>query len=252
VGTVQRAPVTGVVLLVALLTVVQGAVGLGAVGWTAGLVAATTGAALLAVGLHRTGTTRFGPANVVTLVRATLGQAVAALVAASFVGLDQRALLVTLAAVALALDLVDGRVARRTGSVTALGARFDMETDAFLILVLSIAAGPVVGWWVLAIGLARYALLLAEGVWPWLQVPVRRRYWRKVVAGVQGVTLAFVVSGLVPTVAASALLLGALGLLAESFGRDVVWLSRRHHALASYRRASAVPPVVQLARTTGG
>jgi phosphatidylglycerophosphate synthase len=252
VGTVQRAPVTGVVLLVALLTVVQGAVGLGAVGWTAGLVAATTGGALLAVGLHRTGTTRFGPANVVTLVRATLGQAVAALVAASFVGLDQRALLVTLAAVALALDLVDGRVARRTGSVTALGARFDMETDAFLILVLSIAAGPVVGWWVLAIGLARYALLLAEGVWPWLQVPVRRRYWRKVVAGVQGVTLAFVVSGLVPTVAASALLLGALGLLAESFGRDVVWLSRRHHALTSYRRASAVPPVVQLARTTGG
>ena len=251
-GTVQRAPVTGVVLLVALLTVVQGAVGLGAVGWTAGLVAATTGGALLAVGLHRTGTTRFGPANVVTLVRATLGQAVAALVAASFVGLDQRALLVTLAAVALALDLVDGRVARRTGSVTALGARFDMETDAFLILVLSIAAGPVVGWWVLAIGLARYALLLAEGVWPWLQVPVRRRYWRKVVAGVQGVTLAFVVSGLVPTLVASALLLGALGLLAESFGRDVVWLSRRHHALTSYRRASAVPPVVQLARTTGG
>ena len=251
-GTVQRAPVTGVVLLVALLTVVQGAVGLGAVGWTAGLVAATTGGALLAVGLHRTGTTRFGPANVVTLVRATLGQAVAALVAASFVGLDQRALLVTLAAVALALDLVDGRVARRTGSVTALGARFDMETDAFLILVLSIAAGPVVGWWVLAIGLARYALLLAEGVWPWLQVPVRRRYWRKMVAGVQGVTLAFVVSGLVPTLVASALLLGALGLLAESFGRDVVWLSRRHHALTSYRRASAVPPVVQLARTTGG
>ena len=264
-GTVQRAPVTGVVLLVALLTVVQGAVGLGAVGWTAGLVAATTGGALLAVGLHRTGTTRFGPANVVTLVRATLGQAVAALVAASFVGLDQRALLVgerramvdVLAHAGapdygLALDLVDGRVARRTGSVTALGARFDMETDAFLILVLSIAAGPVVGWWVLAIGLARYALLLAEGVWPWLQVPVRRRYWRKVVAGVQGVTLAFVVSGLVPTLVASALLLGALGLLAESFGRDVVWLSRRHHALTSYRRASAVPPVVQLARTTGG
>jgi phosphatidylglycerophosphate synthase len=253
VGTVQRAPVTGLVLLVALLTVVQAVVGLGAVGWTAGLVASTTGAALLAMGLHRTGTTRFGPANVVTLVRATLGQAVAALVAASFAGLDQRALLVSLAAVALALDLVDGRVARQTGSVTALGARFDMETDAFLILVLSIAAGPVVGWWVLAIGFARYALLLAEGVWPWLRVPVRRRPWRKVVAGVQGVTLALVMSGLAPTVVASALLLVALGLLAESFGRDVVWLSRRHHALTVYRRASAaVPSVVQLARTTGG
>jgi phosphatidylglycerophosphate synthase len=253
VGTVQRAPVTGVVLLVALLTAVQSALGLGAVGWMAGLAASTTGAALLAVSLHRTGTTRLGPANIVTLVRATLGQAVAALVAASFAGLDHRGLLVSLTAVALALDLVDGRVARGTGSVTALGARFDMETDAFLILVLSLAAWPVVGWWVLAIGLARYALLLAEGVWPWLRVPVPRRQWRKVVAGVQGVTLAFVVSGLVPTVVGAALLLVALGLLAESFGRDVVWLSRRHHGMTAYRRASAaVPSVVQLARTTGG
>jgi phosphatidylglycerophosphate synthase len=253
VGTVQRAPVTGVVLLVALLTAVQGALGLGAVGWMAGLAASTTGAALLAVSLHRTGTTRLGPANIVTLVRATLGHGVAALVAASFAGLDHRGLLVSLTAVALALDLVDGRVARGTGSVTALGARFDMETDAFLILVLSLAAWPVVGWWVLAIGLARYALLLAEGVWPWLRVPVPRRQWRKVVAGVQGVTLAFVVSGLVPTVVGAALLLVALGLLAESFGRDVVWLSRRHHGMTAYRRASAaVPSVVQLARTTGG
>ena len=127
-----------------------------------------------------------------------------------------------------------------------------METDAFLILVLSIAVGPVVGWWVLAIGFARYALLLAEGVWPWLRVPVGPRPWRKVVAGVQGVTLAFVVSGLVPPLVASALLLVAMGLLAESFGRDVVWLSRRHHALTAYRRASATVPSVQLARTTGG
>ncbi len=251
-GTVQRAPVTGLVLLVALLALVQGAVGLGAVGWTAGLAASAISAALLAVGLHRTGTTRFGPANVVTLVRGTLGQAVAALVAASFAGLDHRTLLMSLTVVALVLDLVDGRVARLTRSVTALGARFDMETDAFLILVLSVAAGPVVGWWVLAIGFARYALLLAERLWPWLRVPVPRRHWRKVVAAVQGVTLAFVVSGLVPTVAASALVLVALGLLAESFGSDVIWLSRRHQALTRYGRASAGPSVVQLARTTGG
>jgi phosphatidylglycerophosphate synthase len=253
VGTVQRAPVTGVVLTVVLLTVLQGAVGLDAIGWTIGLVASTVGAVLLAVGLHRTGTTRFGPANVVTLVRAALGQAVAALVAASFAASDHRGLLVSLTAVALVLDLVDGQVARRTGSVTALGARFDMETDAFLILVLSIAAGPVVGWWVLAIGLARYALLLAERVWPWLRVPVPRRQWRKVVAAVQGVTLAVVVSGLLPSGETAALVLVALGLLVESFGRDVVWLSRRHLGLTAYQRALApVPSVVPLARTTGG
>ncbi len=139
--TVQRAPVSGLVLVVALLTAVQATVGLGAVGWVVGIGTGTAAAVLLALALHRTRTTRFGPANVVTLVRAALGQAVAALVAASSVGTDHRTLLVGLAAVALALDAVDGQVARRTRSATALGARFDMEADAFLILVLSVAAG---------------------------------------------------------------------------------------------------------------
>ena len=36
------------------------------------------------------------------------------------------------------LDAVDGHVARRTGTATAFGARFDMEVDAFLIVVLSV------------------------------------------------------------------------------------------------------------------
>ena len=40
------------------------------------------------------------------------------------------------------LDAVDGQVARRTGTVSALGARFDMEVDAFLILVLSVYVAP--------------------------------------------------------------------------------------------------------------
>ena len=253
--TVQRAPVAAVVLLVALLAVFQATVGLGVVGWTVGLVASATAAALLAVALHRARTTRFGPANGVTLVRATLGQAVAALVAASFTGVDHRGLLLGLTALALVLDAVDGRVARRTHSVTRLGARFDMETDAFLILVLSVAAGPLVGWWVLAIGFARYALLLAERGLPWLRVPVPPRYWRKVVAAVQGVTLAVVVTGVLPSVEAVALLLAALGLLAESFGRDVVWLVRRHTARTRRPLTStppvAIPTAVPLARTSG-
>ena len=225
--TVQRAPVSGLVLVVALLAAIQATVGLNAVGWAVGLVVATTATVLLAVALHRAGTTRFGPANVVTLVRASLGQVVAALVAASFAGLDHRGLLVSLTALALALDAVDGRVARRTRSVTPLGARFDMEADAFLILVLSVAAGPVVGWWVLAIGFARYALLLAERVWRWLRAPVPPRYWRKVVAAIQGVSLAVVVSGLLPDGRGVMLLFVALVLLAESFGQDIVLAAPR-------------------------
>jgi phosphatidylglycerophosphate synthase len=252
VRTVQRAPVSGLALLVALLTAIQVSVGLGAAGWAVGLLAGTTAATLLARALHRSGTTRFGPANVVTILRLTLGQAVAALVAAAFTGLDHRALLVGLTVLALLLDAVDGQVARRTGSVTRLGARFDMEADAFLILVLSLSAAPVVGWWVLAIGFARYALLLAERGWPWLRVPVPPRYWRKVVAAIQGVTLAVVVGGALPVVAAVVLLVGALGLLAESFGRDVVWLARRHRLMTTSPVVAPWPDLARLARTTGG
>ena len=54
-------------------------------------------------------------ASWVTLARATLAVGVAALAADSFTHDIPVALLVTLAAVALCLDAVDGWVARRTG-----------------------------------------------------------------------------------------------------------------------------------------
>ena len=68
---------------------------------------------------------------------------------------------------ALVLDSVDGRVARRTASTTAVGARFDMEVDAFLILVLSAYVVQSVGLWVLTIGAARYAFVAAGWLLPW-------------------------------------------------------------------------------------
>ena len=227
--TVQRAPVAAVVLLVALLAVFQATVGLGVVGWTVGLVASATAAALLAVALHRTRTTRFGPANGVTLVRATLGQAVAALVAASFTGVDHRGLLLGLTALALVLDAVDGRVARRTRSVTRLGARFDMETDAFLILVLSVAAGPpgrLVGPGHRVRPVRVAARRARSAVAPRTVHPATGARW----SPRSRASLAVVVTGVLPSVEAVALLLASLGLLAESFGRDVVWLIRRHTA----------------------
>ena len=93
------------------------------------------------------------------------------------------------------LDAVDGQVARRTGTVSALGARFDMEVDAFLILVLSVYVAPAVGWWVLAIGAARYAARGApSGCCRGCARPVPPRYWRKVVAAVQGIVLAVAAS----------------------------------------------------------
>jgi phosphatidylglycerophosphate synthase len=168
-----------------------------------------------------------GPANQVTSTRALLALVVALMVAIAPVSALPAGVLVGTATLALALDWVDGQVARRTGTVTAFGARFDMEVDAFLILVLSVYVARSFGAWVLLIGLARYLLLAAEQAWPWLRRPVPPRYWRKAVAAIQGIVLTVAASGLLPHELVATALVGALLLLAESFGRDVLWLARR-------------------------
>ena len=95
----------------------------------------------------------------------------------------------SLAALALALDAVDGWVARRTRTTATLGAHFDGEVDAFLILILSVYVARSAGAWVLAIGAARYAFLAAGWLLPWMREPLPPRYWRKVVAATQGIVL---------------------------------------------------------------
>ena len=124
------APAAGLVAQVLLLAVLAGNPGLGAAGEIIGIACAVTIAAALARGLARGPGGRLGPASWVTLARATLAVGVAALAADSFTHDTPVALLVTLAAIALALDAADGWVARRTGTATALGARFDGEVDA--------------------------------------------------------------------------------------------------------------------------
>jgi len=165
-----------------------------------------------------------GPADWVTLARATLAVGVAGLVAGSFRQPVAVPLLVSLAAVALVLDAVDGWVARRTRT-TAAGARLDGEVDAFLILVLSIYVARTVGVWVLAIGAARYVFLAAGWIAPWLCAPLPPRFWRKVVAATQGVVLTVTTAGLLSPALTSVVLILAAALLAESFGRDVWWLA---------------------------
>jgi hypothetical protein len=128
------------------------------------------------------------------------------------------------------LDAVDGRVARARGTVSRLGAAFDMETDALLILVLSVYVAPAVGAWVLLIGLARYLLLAATAVWPWLGGPVPPRPWAKIVAALQGVVLAVAAADVLPTPVIQVALGACLVLLTESFGRQVVVLWRGRHA----------------------
>ena len=170
-----------------------------------------------------------GPANRVTTLRATLVVPVAALMLHPDV-LDERAAwwIITLSAAALLLDGVDGRVARRTGSASAFGARFDMELDAALLLSLSVLVWQSgrVGPWVLAIGGIRYAFVLAASVWPVLGGQLPRSGRRKAVCAVQGVALLVALGPTVPAEVAVRAAALALALLVWSFAVDVGWLVR--------------------------
>ena len=200
--------------------------GLAVAGWIAGLATGLAAAALLAAARMRSDQPFLHPADWVTLTRAVLVAGVAGLVADSSSRPVPVTALVTLCIVALVLDAVDGQVARRTGTATVLGARLDGEVDAFLILLLSIAVSRDYGRWVLAIGAARYALLLAGWLIPWLAAPLPPRYWRKVVAAVEGIVLTVAVSGVLSRLVGMIAVAIALLLLVESFGRDVIWLYR--------------------------
>ncbi len=170
---------------------------------------------------------RLGPASRVTLARAMLAAGVAVLAVDSFAHETPVALLVALAAVALVLDAVDGPVARRTGTATAMGARFDGEVDAFLIAALSVYVAPEYGAWVLAIGAARYVFMAGEWLLPWMRAPLPPRRWRRVVAAIQGIVLTVAAAGVLPHTLMQALLAGALVLLAASMGECAWWLWRR-------------------------
>jgi phosphatidylglycerophosphate synthase len=230
--------------LVVLLAVLEAAPGTGLLGWATGLACGLVLCVAAARCAASGGVPSFGPADLVTLARATLSCGVAALVADSFVdagSVGTQSAIVGIATVALLLDAVDGRVARLTGTVSGFGARLDGEADAFLMLVLSLfVAGPVVAGsaragalaiGVLGIGAMRYLFAMAGCVLPWMTAQLPPRYWRKVVTATAGVSLVFAAADVAAPEATYAALGIALALLLESFGRDVWWLWR--HRLGS-------------------
>ncbi len=216
----------GVPSTVVVVGALDASAGVGGPGWIAGLISGWGAVAVFAVARRRRGAA-MGPADWVTLVRALLVAGVAALAAGPQPHGRVQLTLVVVSSIALVLDAVDGQVARRTATSSGLGARFDGEVDAYLILWLSVAVSTVYGPWVLAIGLVRYAFLVAGWGVPWLAATLPPRYWRKVVAAVQGIVLTVAVSGLLPRAVGMTAVAVAMVLLAESFGHDVLWLYRR-------------------------
>jgi len=232
---------------VALLVVLSLVIGLGPAGWLTGIAFTVIGWAALAVALRQFGMARFGPADLVTLTRAVLVGGVTALVVDAVERADFLPPLIVLASVALAMDAIDGWVARRTGTASTFGARFDMEIDAFLILVLSAYVATRFGVWVLAIGVLRYAFVAAMRVLPWLRAPLAPRMSSKAVAAAQGIVLTVVAAGLLPALPSAILTGFALAALVWSFTHDIVWLYR-HRAVAPVAVAGPAERAVEVPR----
>jgi phosphatidylglycerophosphate synthase len=169
------------------------------------------------------------PADRVTLSRAALASGCAAMTTLALLGPApvRNGWLFALTVLTLLLDAVDGPVARRTGTATEAGGRLDMEVDAGVLVVLSIAVATALGWWVLLIGAMRYLYVVATWVRPGLSAPVPRSRFRVVVAGLQGAVLAAALAPFVPTALAAVAVAVALGLLVVSFASQARDVERR-------------------------
>jgi phosphatidylglycerophosphate synthase len=202
--------------------------------WVAGTVYGVVLGIVLAAALRRSRHV-LGPADRITLARAALVGIIVALVAGRTTAGPT---LIAVGSVALLLDGVDGKVARRTRTCSQFGARFDMEVDAFLILVLSLHVAFSLGPWTLAIGGMRYAFVAVSWAAPWLRAELPSSFARKTVAASQGIILVAAGSGVLSYALSAASVAGALALLTWSFGRDIAWLwlnREERHAARSTR-----------------
>ena len=134
---------------------------------------------------------------------------------------------------AVALDGVDGWLARRQRIASDFGARFDMEIDALLILVLAILVSQFekAGAWVIVSGLLRYIFVGGRFV---LAVAAARRCRRAAAgrrsASLQILALTLAILPAVEPPLSTMFAAVALGGLAVSFLVDVLWLWRARRA----------------------
>jgi phosphatidylglycerophosphate synthase len=220
----EHAIVLAVVLVCA--TVLQRALLLGEIFVAKVFVAAVVGGTLTALlAMRHLSADAFGAANRVTLMR---GAMLAMLVAC--VGEATAAwLVVVVAGTTIALDGVDGWLARRNGTASAFGARFDMETDALSLLVLTVLVWQLgkAGTWVLGAGLLRYAFVSVAVLVPRFDRPLPERLRRKAAFVIAFILLIVAAAPIVAPPFGRALAAAALALLVASFAIDSIYLARR-------------------------
>lgn len=172
---------------------------------------------------------RFGIANRITLLRAGMTALLAGLIGHADTVAEHGWLVSMVALTALLLDGVDGWLARRGHLQSAFGARFDMETDAFLIVILSLLVfqSGKAGSWVLLSGALRYIFRGAGLALPRLRRPLPPSKRRQTLCVVQTVALIACLNPLVRASLAGLMAALALLLLLLSFGVDTLWLLRR-------------------------
>lgn len=170
----------------------------------------------------------FSSANQITAIRAALVALLVALIARPVTPALEWSL-VAIALAAVLLDGVDGWVARRTGTVTPFGTRFDMETDAALILALAVLAWRhgKAGPWILGAGLLRYIFVAAGWMWPWMARPLTPTRRGRAICVVQIAALIIALAPIVGPPTSSAVCAIGLGALLYSFLVDTLWLARQ-------------------------
>jgi phosphatidylglycerophosphate synthase len=174
----------------------------------------------------------FGSANTVTLTRAML----VALLAALFGEPAGRAtawVAASLAGLVPVLDGVDGWLARRTRLQSAFGARFDMETDALHVLVMSGLAWQFgkAGIWVWLGGLMRYAFVAAGWLLPWMGRPLRPTRRGRVITILHMTALSVGLAPFLPVPLSMTAIAVTLAALSWSFAVDIGRLWRGQGAV---------------------
>ncbi|MEM8822107.1 MAG: CDP-alcohol phosphatidyltransferase family protein [Pseudomonadota bacterium] len=168
-----------------------------------------------------------GACNAVTQIRAAIIAILIVPLLVPGVLAEQAGWVLTLALTALAMDGLDGWLARRAQLTSDFGARFDVEVDsvlaallASLLLVqaeniLSVAA-------LLVLGFSRYAFIAATTFAPWLAACLPDRRSRKTICVIQ---IAAMIAVLGAPMLAPVLPLVAIAVL-WSFSLDIRWLAR--------------------------